>query len=82
MIGIGVPPGTSFWDCYYQSHSPLIGTVLHGLFLMCVMLVLVNVLIAMMADTYADVAGKSFMNYVFGFAKVTLEWQACVGMCL
>ena len=38
-------------------------------------LVVVNALIAMMAETYSRVIGQSFMNYIFAFGKVLVEYR-------
>jgi len=66
--------GASYWQCYYNSHSPVAGVLIHVSFMMFVLVVLMNVLIAMMANTYNKVHEHSFSNYVFGFSKLIIEW--------
>jgi hypothetical protein len=45
-------PPLAWQRCYYTSQLPIAGVVMHGSFMLFVMIVLVNTLIAMMADTY------------------------------
>jgi len=67
--------GAGYWTCYYYSSSPIAGVSLHATFMMFVLVVLVNTLIAMMADTYNRVQVLSFANYVFEFSKILMEWR-------
>jgi len=67
--------GAGFWECIEYSQARYVGMMIYGGFLMFVPLVVVNALIAMMADTYSSVIQKSFMNYIFAFGKVLVEYR-------
>ena len=68
--------GASYWQCYYNSHAPVAGVLMHVSFMMFVLVVLVNALIAMMSSTYTKVHDHSFSNYVFEFSKLIIEWDS------
>jgi len=66
--------GASYWNCHYYSRTPLAGLMIHSGFLIFVTMVLVNALIAMMAETFSRVQHESFENYAYGFANILLVW--------
>ena len=72
--------GASFWECASQSeyHEP--GLLLTALFLIIVIIMLLNTLIAMMAQTFAAVASDAFSNYAFAFAKTLAYFRNSSGI--
>jgi len=66
--------GTSYWDCHFYSSTPFAGVMIHSGFLLFVTMILVNTLIAMMAETFSRVQQASFENYAYEFAHILLEW--------
>ena len=63
--------GGGYWYCFRQTSSPTPGTFLLAIFLIVVLLMLLNTLIAMMEDTYIKVNEESFPNYASSFGKVS-----------
>ena len=68
--------GGGYWACFRQSSADLPGLMIFGIFMIIVILMLLNTLIAMMADTFSAVTHDSFPNYAAAFAKV-LVFQRC-----
>ena len=62
--------GGGHWNCFRQSSAEATGLILFGAFMIIVVIMLLNTLIAMMAETFTNVSGASFKNYAFSFGKV------------
>ena len=60
----------------YQSSSELPGIVIFGAFMILIVIMLLNTLIAMMAETYTRISLTAFRNYAFSFGKVLVS-QRC-----
>mmetsp|Transcript_47423 Transcript_47423/g.106934 ORF Transcript_47423/g.106934 Transcript_47423/m.106934 type:complete len:888 (-) Transcript_47423:215-2878(-) len=68
--------GSDKWQCFYMSSARWPGLMLYGFFLVIIVLVLINTLIAMMAETYTKVSDHAFENYAFSFSRVLVS-QRC-----
>ena len=64
------------WSCFRQSAHSTTAPLLYGLFMLFVVILLLNMLIAMMAETYSKVSEQSFTNYAQSFAGL-LVTQRC-----
>ena len=65
QVTLGADPA---FDCFHNTSAKGPGVFLMMTFMGFVVIILLNMLIAMMADTYAQKAEKSFANYALGFA--------------
>ena len=65
----------TFWDCVIQSGYQQPGLLLSIIFLVIVVIVLLNTLIAMMAETFANVTREAFSNYAFAFGKTLMQMR-------
>jgi hypothetical protein len=75
-LTVRLPPLQRPLDCFRQSSAPAPGLLLLVIFLAVVVIMLLNTLIAMMAETFARVMQDSFMNYAYAFAHVLVK-QRC-----
>ena len=62
--------GADYWNCFRQSSSELPGIMVFGSFMVVIVVMLLNTLIAMMAETYDRISASAFRNYAFSFGKV------------
>ena len=62
--------GSDSWECFYQSSAQSPGMLMLISFLIAVVIMLLNTLIAMMAETFTKVSGASFKNYASSFGHV------------
>jgi len=62
--------GSDQWTCFHQSSAQAPGLFLYGAFLLFVVVVLLNMLIAMMAETFTTVFAHSFKQYAVSFGAV------------
>jgi ankyrin repeat protein len=67
--------GEAYFECVRQSSSPIAAPILMYLFQIFVGLLMVNMLIAMMAKTFDNVAEAQEVNYMFLFAQTAAEWR-------
>jgi hypothetical protein len=67
------------WSCFRQSSAPNPGQLLIGAFLVVVIIMLLNTLIAMMADTFVKVTQDSFKHYAFQFCRVLVSMRGTDG---
>ena len=65
------------WDALQYSNHEYIGKIHWGLFVMIVFLLLLNLLIAMMGDTYAKVDNtpRFFIKFLLQIAAIKNEWM-------
>ena len=68
-----------YWGCFRQSSAEAPGLALFIFFNVLVVIMLLNTLIAMMAETYMTVWGSSFKNYSFSFARLLHEARCTPG---
>ena len=64
-----------FWDCVVQSGYRKPGIALTIAFLIIVVIMLLNTLIAMMAETFTNVTRESFKNYAYAFGKTLMQMR-------
>ena len=67
QVTLGADPS---FDCFHNTSAAAPGVFLMMSFMVFVIIILLNMLIAMMAETYAQKAEKSFANYALGFANL------------
>ena len=67
--------GEAYFECVRMSSAPNSGAVLMYIFQILVGLLLVNMLIAMMAKTFDNVAEAQEVNCMFLFAQTASEWR-------
>ena len=70
---------TGVWSCFSQSSAPNPGQLLIGAFMVVVIIMLLNTLIAMMADTFVQVTNDSFKHYAFQFCRVLVSMRGTNG---
>ena len=68
-----------YWYCFRQSSSDVPGMLIFVGFMVIVVIMLLNTLIAMMAETYTINAPLSFQNYAFSFGKVLVSYRCKPG---
>ena len=68
--------GGGYWTCFRQSFAEYPGMVLFGNFMIIVVIMLLSMLIAMMAQTFKVISSTAFDHYSFEFAKVLVA-QRC-----
>jgi len=68
--------GGGYWHCFSNSNFHYTGPVLFGIYLLFVVIILVNVLVAMLSDTFSKVQNEAFMNYAHEFAKILIRFRS------
>jgi len=67
--------GEAYFECVRGSSAPGTASALMYLFQILVSLLMVNMLIAMMAKTFDNVAEAQEVNFMFLFAQTAAEWR-------
>lgn len=67
--------GEAYFECVRSSSAPGAASALMYLFQIFVGLLMVNMLIAMMAKTFDNVAEAQEVNFMFLFAQTVAEWR-------
>ena len=71
--------GSDSWECFYQSSAQTPAMIMLISFLIAVVIMLLNTLIAMMAETFTKVSTFAFRNYASSFGHVLVTNRCKTG---
>ena len=75
-LGQATLEGSDSWECFYQSSAQEPGMVMLCFFLIVVVIMLLNTLIAMMAETFTNVSTFAFRHYATSFGRLLVANSA------